>query len=235
MNNQWLWSYSIHKVPTAITTPACMPMRPRLANDHDIANLWEETVPINFIWRESAQWLSQPQPRPFGPIEQMTTTLHIPRPRQWACLCGPDNADGQMTKWPRYCTSTSQESPSELHLEWICPVVAGFWRLQDSRSLCACPSRQMTITLHVYRPRRFQIQWTWFGVNPPSEYWIMASARFPEPLLHLWAECQKHLYFRYLVRRLKFIAPHKLCLIDGGRSWHPLTRASIEEANTPEA
>ena len=36
-----------------------------------------------------------------------------------------------------------------------------------------------------------------------------------------YAECQKHSYFTYLVRRPKFIAPHKLCLTEGGRSWHP--------------
>ena len=29
------------------------------------------------------------------------------------------------------------------------------------------------------------------------------------------SECQKHSYFTYLVRRPKFIAPHKLCLIEG--------------------
>ena len=34
-------------------------------------------------------------------------------------------------------------------------------------------------------------------------------------------ECQKHLYFTYLAWRAKFIAPHKLCLTEGGQSWHP--------------
>ena len=37
----------------------------------------------------------------------------------------------------------------------------------------------------------------------------------------LQAECKKYSYFMYLERRPKFIAPHKLCLIEGGRSKHP--------------
>ena len=36
--------------------------------------------------------------------------------------------------------------------------------------------RQMTKMLHIYRPRQFQ--WTWFGVNRPSGYLVMASANF---------------------------------------------------------
>ena len=39
-------------------------------------------------------------------------------------------------------------------------------------------------------------------------------------------ECQKHLYFTYLIWRLKFIAPHKLCLDEEGRSWHPFINLS---------
>ena len=38
----------------------------------------------------------------------------------------------------------------------------------------------MTKMLHIYRPRRFQ--WTWLGLNRPSEDWISASARFQELL-----------------------------------------------------
>ena len=42
------------------------------------------------------------------------------------------------------------------------------------------------------------------------------------PILYITeSECRNHPYFTYLVRRLKFIAPHKLCLIEKGRSWHP--------------
>ena len=48
-----------------------------------------------------------------------------------------------------------------------------------------CHHGQMTMTLHIYRPRRFQ--WTWFGLNRPSDYWVSASARFQEPLSRPWA------------------------------------------------
>ena len=41
---------------------------------------------------------------------------------------------------------------------------------------------QMTMTLHIYRPRQFKC--TWFGVNRPSGCRVPASARFPESLLH---------------------------------------------------
>ena len=34
-----------------------MPMWPQWANDHDIAHLEAETVPVNLIWRAFAQWL----------------------------------------------------------------------------------------------------------------------------------------------------------------------------------
>ena len=34
-------------------------------------------------------------------------------------------------------------------------------------------------------------------------------------------ECQKHSHFMYLIQRPEFIAPHKTCLIEGGRSWRP--------------
>ena len=45
----------------------------------------------------------------------------------------------------------------------------------------------------------------------------------------IWAsitECKNHLYFTYLVQRPKFIAPHKFCLIEGGRSWYPFINLS---------
>ena len=40
-----------------------------------------------------------------------------------------------MGKWPWHCTSTGQDSSNELNLEWICPVVAEFWHLQDQGAL----------------------------------------------------------------------------------------------------
>ena len=36
----------------------------------------------------------------------------------------------------------------------------------------------MTMTLHMYRPWRFQ--WFWFGVNWPSGWWVLVSTRFQE-------------------------------------------------------
>ena len=47
------------------------------------------------------------------------------------------------------------------------------------------PHVQITMRLHFYRPRLFQ--WTSFGVNWPSDCWVLASARSQEPLSHPWA------------------------------------------------
>ena len=95
----------------------------------------------------------------------------------------------RMGKWPWRCTSTGQDSSNELDLEWIFPVVAEFQCPQDSQSpyythrhTHMAPHGQMTITLHIYRPRQFKC--TWFGVNRPSGCQVPASARFPESLLH---------------------------------------------------
>ena len=71
---------------------------------------------------------------------------------------------------------------------WSC--ASGCWvpvsaRFQEPSSWSwahpLCPHGQMTMTLHIYRPRQFQ--WTWFGVNQPSVCWVLVSARFQEPLL----------------------------------------------------
>ena len=39
-----------------------------------------------------------------------------------------------------------------------------------------CPNEHTTTTLHMHRPRWFQL--TWFGVNRPSGCWVMASTSF---------------------------------------------------------
>ena len=50
-------------------------------------------------------------------------------------------------------------------------------------------------------------------------------------LVQPYGRCQNHLYFKYLVQRPKFIAPRKLCLIEGGSAiccqttWSILVRA----------
>ena len=46
------------------------------------------------------------------------------------------------------------------------------------------PDGQVTITLHVLRPRRFQC--AWFGAKPPCGCWISASARFQGPSWCPW-------------------------------------------------
>ena len=47
------------------------------------------------------------------------------------------------------------------------------------------PHGQTNMPLHTYRPRQFQ--WTWFGVNRHISWWVLASARFQEPLSCPWA------------------------------------------------
>ena len=100
----------VNKVPRVFIKP----MRPRWATDLDVANLQAKTVPKNFIWSESAQWL-------------LSSSV-----------------------------SKDSRSPYHAHGHVHMPI--------------------MTITLHMYKPIRFQ--WTWSGVNQPTGYWVMASAKF---------------------------------------------------------
>ena len=46
------------------------------------------------------------------------------------------------------------------------------------------PNGQMTMTVHIYKLRRFK--WTWFGVTLPNGCWDPVSARFQECLLRPW-------------------------------------------------
>ena len=57
------------------------------------------------------------------------------------------------SQWP--CISTDQESSSELNSEWICQVILEF---QLPRASPCGPDGPITISLHIYRPMRFQ--WT---------------------------------------------------------------------------
>ena len=43
---------------------------------------------------------------------------------------------------------------------------------------------QMTMALHTYRPRQFQL--TWFGVNRASSRWVTVFIRSQEHFLHPW-------------------------------------------------
>ena len=49
----------------------------------------------------------------------------------------------------------------------------------------APPLQQMTMALHIYRPRQFQ--WTRFGVSQPCSCGVSVLARFQEPLTRPWA------------------------------------------------
>ena len=54
---QWLLSCGIRKIPGVLNTPMGMPKRPQWANDHDVAHLQANVVPMNLIWSESAHRL----------------------------------------------------------------------------------------------------------------------------------------------------------------------------------
>ena len=50
------------QIPGALITPMDMPMWPQRASGRDVAHLEAETVPIDLIWSESAQWLLSYRP-----------------------------------------------------------------------------------------------------------------------------------------------------------------------------
>ena len=85
----------------------------------------------------------------------MTMMLYIYRPRwfQWSSL----GVNG-----PRGCWVTASTRFQECFLR--------LW----ARS-CG-PNGQITMTLHIYRPRQFQ--WTWPGVNPAIGCRFLVSAKF---------------------------------------------------------
>ena len=94
----------------------------------------------------------------------MTMTFHIYKPRQF--------------QWTRFGVNQSSgcgvqasaRFQEPLSHPWACPL---------------CPHRQMTMMLHMCRPRWFQK--TRFGVNQPSGCGVPASTRFQEPLSCPWA------------------------------------------------
>ena len=162
----------MNKISRVLITP----MRPRWANDQDAAHLQTKTVPKNLIWSESAQWLQSssvckipgalimPMGTPNMPPRQITMMMHIYRPRQfqltWFWVNGPCEC------WVR----ASKRFQKPLSCPWACPL---------------CTHGQMTKTLHMYRPRRFQ--WSRFWVNRPCSCGVPASARFQKPLSCPWA------------------------------------------------
>ena len=54
---RWLLSFGVRKIPRTLITPMGMPIMPSWANDHGVAHVQPETVPMNLIWSESAPWL----------------------------------------------------------------------------------------------------------------------------------------------------------------------------------
>ena len=92
----------------------------------------------------------------------MIKMLHVCRPRRFQrTWFGVNRLSGCGVK-----VSARFQEPSLR--PWVCPL---------------CPHGQITITLHIYRPRRFQR--TWFGVNRLSGYKVTASAIFQSPLLQI--------------------------------------------------
>ena len=99
-----------------------------------------------------------------------------------------------MCKWPWRRTYTDQDGSNDLDSGWIGPVVAAFLCPNDSGRLNHAhghahghihyiPYRQMTMALHIYRPRWFHR--IWFEVNRPSDCWVPPSAGFQKPLLQI--------------------------------------------------
>ena len=84
----------------------------------------------------------------------MTKMLHVYRPRHFQITWFEVNQ-------PSGCrVPVSTRFQECLSCPWACPL---------------CPHGQMTMMWHIYRPRKFQCPW--FGVNRPSGYSVLASAR----------------------------------------------------------
>ena len=157
-------------VPGALITPMGMPIMPPWANDHDVAHLKANTVPMNLIGIKSAQWLWS-----FGickiPGVLITHAHYVP----WANYYGVAHLQtktvpmnliwNESAQWLR--SSGVHKIPGALITPMGMPIM---------------PPWANDMMLHIYRPRRFQ--WTWFGVNQPSGCGVPASARFQEPLSH---------------------------------------------------
>ena len=68
-----------------------------------------------------------------------------------------------MGKSSCHCTSTGQDSYNEFNLKWIGMMVTELQHLQDSKAFITpmgkppCFNRQLTMTLHIYRPYLSQL------------------------------------------------------------------------------
>ena len=89
------------------------------ANDQYVAHLQTKTVPKNLIWSELVQWL---------------WSSSVPQDSRSPYHTHEHAHNAVMSKWSWCCICTVQDSSIELDLEWIGPVVAEFWRPQNSRN-----------------------------------------------------------------------------------------------------
>ena len=83
-----------------------------------------------------------------------------------------DEWKGPRGQWPCHCTSTTQDSSTELKMERLSQVVA---QLQHPEEF-GCPhrpKRPITLPLHIYRPRRMHT--TWDEAIQSSGCWVTAS------------------------------------------------------------
>ena len=145
--------------------------RPFVPWDHTQA----KTVPMNLIWSESALWLWRSSVRkiPGALIMAMGMPIMLP----WT----NDHDVAHLQAKTVQMNSIQNKSAQWLRGYGVCKI-AGANITPWAHPLC--PHGQMTMTLHIYRPRRFQ--WSWFVVNRPMSYRVSAS-RFQEPLSRPWA------------------------------------------------
>ena len=143
--------------------------------------------PVWLIWWYSDRILTgglkQGETNSFHRYTKTSRPLEVPPP----CEQG-----SKSTCHTHEAPSTSQDGSKELDLEWIGPVVVEYQCQQPSRSpydaqwACPlCPHGQMTMTLRMYKPRRFEI--TWFGVNRLCDCQVSVFVRFQEPFSRPWA------------------------------------------------
>ena len=109
------YSSSVRKILGALFKPIDTPVMAPWTNEHDVAHLQPNTVPMNLIWSESAQCLQRSGVRkiPGALITPMGTPITPP--------------------WQKNCDVAYQQAKTveKLDLEWSVPVVAEFRHPQD--------------------------------------------------------------------------------------------------------
>ena len=154
-----------------------MLMRSRFANYHGVAHVQAKMIPMNLIWSEWAQWLLS------SGICNISGALITPMGMPI------------MPPWANYHHNAHPQAKTvQINLIWNEPAQ---WLLNSC--VCKIPEARVTPngtplmppwandqnTEHLYAktvPMGMML-----GVNQPSGCWVMASARFQEPLSHPWA------------------------------------------------